>query len=90
MGKSSWGPWRAENVAVATAVRETYVDPFVGVTPVTVGGGGGSRVVNAHENVVARGVPSLARIDVDSVAVYCVEYASGLDGVSVAVWLARS
>jgi hypothetical protein len=52
---------------------------------VTVGGGGGASVVNDQVVGEASGDPSPARIDVDNVAVYCVEYASGLAGVSVAV-----
>jgi hypothetical protein len=49
-----------ENVAVTVALRATYVAPTAGARPVTVGGGGGSTVVNVQAAVVPRGVPSVA------------------------------
>jgi hypothetical protein len=79
-----------ENVAVTFAERATNGVPSAGDVEVIVSGGGGALVVNAHVTGAASAVPSAAVTDAAIRAVYCVEYASGADGVTRAVFVELS
>ena len=58
------------NVAVTRAVLgQTRVEPFGGVTEVTVGAGHGPEVVNVHTKLAARGLPNVSAAPVLIVAV---------------------
>lgn len=76
-----------EKVAVTVVERATEVAEFAGKVEFTVSGGGGALVVKVHVNGPASVVPSEAAIVPARRAVYCVEYASGAEGVRVAVFV---
>jgi hypothetical protein len=79
------------NVAVTRAVLgQTRVEPFGGVTEVTVGGGHGAAVVNVHTKGASRAKPNESRAPVVIVAVKVVLGARLAEGRKVAILVAAS
>jgi hypothetical protein len=78
------------NVAVITAVLEqTEVEPFGGVTEVTVGGGHDAEV-NVHTKLAASAMPDVSWAPVVMVAVKVVLGARAPEGVKVAILVAAA
>jgi hypothetical protein len=79
------------NVAVITAVLgQTRVEPFGGVTEVTVGGGHGAGVVNVQVKLAASELPNVSFAPVVIVAVKVVLGARVAVGVKVATLVAAA
>ena len=79
------------NVAVIRAVLgQMRVEPFGGVTAVTVGGGQGAAVVNVHTLFAVNARPKVSFAPVLTVAVKVVLGARAVVGVKVAILVAAS